>query len=75
MRQRAQMQNFQHTLEECHLVDMGCRGSKYTWNNCREGRAIIKERLDRGVANLEWRSCFPTTSVSVEAAVSSDHAL
>jgi hypothetical protein len=74
MRKRPQMQEFQQTLEECNLVDLGFRGPKYTWSNCREGRAIIKERLDRGVANMEWRTWFPAALVSVEAAVSSDHA-
>ena len=30
MRQRWQMQAFQQTLEECNLIDLGFRGSKYT---------------------------------------------
>lgn len=36
---------------------------------------FIKERLDRGVTNMEWWTCFPEAVVAVEAAVSSDHAL
>jgi ribonuclease HI len=70
---RWQMQAFQQTLEECNLTDLGFRGSKYTWSNCRDGVAFIKERLDRGVANMEWRAIFPDALVNVEAAVSSDH--
>jgi hypothetical protein len=66
------MQAFQQTLEECNLTDLGFKGSKYMWSNCRGG-AFIKERLDRGVANMEWRAIFPNALVNVEAAVSSDH--
>lgn len=74
VRKRPQMQEFQQTLEECNLVDLGFRGPKYNWSNCLEGRAVIKERLDRGVTNMEWRTWFPTALVSVEATMSSDHA-
>ena len=56
------------------LADLGFRGPKYTCSNCQEGRAFIKEGLDRGVANLEWRNWFPKAMVSMEATMSSDHA-
>jgi hypothetical protein len=72
-RQRSSMQAFQHALE-CNLFDLGFCGPRYTWSNCREDEAFIKERLDRGVANLEWRSLFPEAVVLVEAVISSDHA-
>jgi hypothetical protein len=42
VRQRWQMQAFRQTLEECNLTDLGFRGSKYTWSNCRDGGAFIK---------------------------------
>ena len=73
MRQRWQMQAFQQRLEECNLTDLGFIGSKYTWSNCRDGWAFIKERLNRGVANMEWRAIYPDALVNVGAAVSSDH--
>lgn len=52
---------------------MGYKGPKYTWSNCREGEAYTKERLDRGVANQEWRECFQEAEISVEFVVNSDH--
>jgi exonuclease III len=74
MRNRSGMIDFQQTLEACKLTDLGFCGPKYTWSNCREGRDFIKERLDRGVANEEWRKCFPEAVISMEVAISSDHA-
>jgi ribonuclease HI len=73
VRHRNQMQEFHQTLEECELNDLGYRGPKFTWSNCREGGDYIKERLDRGVANQEWQNLFPEAEVIVEAADVSDH--
>ncbi|XP_059436383.1 uncharacterized protein LOC132169350 [Corylus avellana] len=74
MRHQRGMQEFQRALEDCGLSDLGFCGSKYTWSNCQDGINFIKERLDRGVANLEWRHYYPEAMVNVDAAVSSDHA-
>ena len=74
-RSSRQMRDFQLALEDCDLVDLGYRGLKYTWSNCREGYEFTKERLDRGVANSEWRDLFSKAEVSVEATANSDHAM
>jgi hypothetical protein len=50
--QQSLMQAFQHTLEACELTDLGFFGPKYTWSNCQERNALIRERLDKGVANI-----------------------
>jgi hypothetical protein len=63
---------FQQALAFGDLSDLEYKGPKHTWSNCREGMECIKENLDRGVANQEWREFFPEVIVSVEAAVSSD---
>ncbi|KAK9287687.1 hypothetical protein L1049_016125 [Liquidambar formosana] len=55
------------------LVDMGFSGNPYTWTNKRSNSAHIKERLDRGVANIEWRSLFPEAALLHLPATSSDH--
>jgi ribonuclease HI len=73
-RNQRQMRAFYQTLEECGLDDMGYHGPKFTWSNCQEGMDLIKERLDRGVANREWRDLFPEAAIMVEAATTSDHA-
>jgi hypothetical protein len=68
------MTAFRQTLEVCELTDLGYRGPKFTWSNCKDGINFIKERLDRGVANAEWRDFFPNSKVVVEAILCSDHA-
>ncbi|XP_030943673.1 uncharacterized protein LOC115968415 [Quercus lobata] len=54
------MEEFGAALEECNLIDLGFCGYKFTWNNKRPGAANTRERLDRAVANKEWRDMFPT---------------
>jgi hypothetical protein len=70
-----QMREFQLALEECDLTDLGYRGLKHMWSNCRVGLQYRKERLDQGVANWEWRVLFPNVEVYVEAITNSDHAM
>lgn len=57
------------------MLDLGFSGNPYTWSNGREGRGLIMERLDRGIANGEWRGLFPRATVQHIARVASDHAL
>jgi hypothetical protein len=68
------MQAFRETLEVCDLMDLGYFGPKYTWSNGQERTALIKERLDRGVSNIEWRNLFPKAELQVESTICSDHA-
>jgi hypothetical protein len=68
------MQAFQQTLEVCALTDLGFVGPKFTSSNCQEGIALIKEHLDRGVANLAWRNLFLKAEVVVSVSTCSDHA-
>jgi exonuclease III len=70
---RRQMRDFEEVIEDCHLSDLGFIGPKFTWSNGRGGRALTKERLDRALANVEWRSLFPNADVKVLAKISSDH--
>ena len=72
-RSRRQMEDFQRALEDCHLCDLGFKGPKFTWNNGREGDAFTKERLDRAVANPEWRMKFVDVEIVVLAMRSSNH--
>ncbi|XP_059450845.1 uncharacterized protein LOC132181612 [Corylus avellana] len=74
VRPRGLMQAFQHTLEECEMADLGYCGPKFTWSNCQEGVGLIKERLDRVLANHEWRSLFPDAVNHVSVTTNSDHA-
>jgi hypothetical protein len=72
-RPRRQMEAFRRTLSDCALMDLGFCGPKFTWNNCKEEGAFIRERLDRGVANKEWCAQFPNFRILVEVAAFSDH--
>ena len=67
------MEAFQTTLEDCKLMDLRCRGQKFTWNNGREGKEFIKERLDKVVANEAWCNVFPKVDINVKEELSSDH--
>ncbi|XP_042988728.1 uncharacterized protein LOC122316263 [Carya illinoinensis] len=53
-----QMERFREALDECELSDLGFLGSRFTWSNKREGRAFIKERLDRAFGNSSWSNIY-----------------
>jgi hypothetical protein len=53
------MDKFRMALEFCKLEDLGFVGDPYTWrNHTLSAATYIKERLDRSVANLAWRTHF-----------------
>ncbi|KAA3472950.1 reverse transcriptase [Gossypium australe] len=54
-----QMATFREVMEDCELSDLGFSGKWFTWERGRLAENNIGERLDRGVANPEWWSCFP----------------
>ena len=54
-------------------MDFDIKGCKYTWfGNPREG-FLIRERIDRCIANWEWRRWFPNAVVEAIPTVTSDH--
>ncbi len=52
---------------------MGFAGNKFTWSNKRWGRHAIRERLDRGIASMNWRIAFPEATIFHLGTVKSDH--
>lgn len=54
-------------------VDLGFSGNSFTWSNKRWGKDCIRERLDRGIANISWRLTFPKAAVYHLGAISTDH--
>ncbi|KAF7139019.1 hypothetical protein RHSIM_Rhsim07G0114000 [Rhododendron simsii] len=64
---------FNDMLNECGLVDLGCKGPRFTWRNNRSEGGFIMERIDMAFANMDWRERFDTALVFVEVAVGSDH--
>ncbi|KAK3002711.1 hypothetical protein RJ639_019199 [Escallonia herrerae] len=55
------------------LIDLGFSGNPFTWNNKRALPANIKERLRKGLGNLQWGLLFPNASIKHLSAILSDH--
>ncbi|XP_016469275.1 uncharacterized protein LOC107791689 [Nicotiana tabacum] len=64
---------FLNCLNYCNLVDLGFKGSRFTWSNNRSNSATILERLDMVVANYGWINLFPNTLVRHLPRSHSDH--
>jgi hypothetical protein len=73
VRANNQMVAFRQVLEFYELTDIGYRDPKFTWSNCWNEMEFTKERLDRGVANSEWRGLFLDMELVVEVITCSDH--
>ncbi|KAF5450454.1 hypothetical protein F2P56_030807 [Juglans regia] len=63
MRPKGQMGMFREALEINDLYDMGYVGDCFTWSNGHNDHTFTKERLDRFVANKEWRERFQLVKV------------
>jgi hypothetical protein len=68
------LDRFKASLERCELHDLGFIGDVFTWRNKQlKGRTHVRERLDRAVANGEWREKFPMVLVRNGDMYRSDH--
>ncbi|TXG59697.1 hypothetical protein EZV62_014270 [Acer yangbiense] len=64
---------FRQATDNCDLMDLGSSGPFLTWNNRREGRDNVQERLDRFLADSAWRDKFYNANVEHLGFNSSDH--
>jgi exonuclease III len=64
---------FHEFVNSFGLVDLGFTGNPFTWSNHRDGRHLIRQRLDCGMASSQWVHLFPSTSILHLPALSSDH--
>ncbi|XP_071940747.1 uncharacterized protein [Coffea arabica] len=64
--------DFNAAISDCHLQELPYSGSSYTWSGVRSGSRIWK-RLDRVLANHQWLSFLPNTSVQHLNRATSDH--
>jgi hypothetical protein len=57
------MINFCEALADCELTDLGFNGLPYTYDNGRASDSNVKVRLDRVVADPNWRDLFGDVKV------------
>jgi hypothetical protein len=69
----SRIREFRECLNSCSMIDMGFSGPKYTWSNCHDFSSLIMERLDRVVANSDWKLLYPDASVTHLPRTHSDH--
>ncbi|KAA3468552.1 reverse transcriptase [Gossypium australe] len=67
------MTEFRTTLEDCNLNDLGFVKRWFTWERRRFLASNIRERLDRGVATLNWVNLFPSYQLEHLGHSFSDH--
>ncbi|KAA3459012.1 reverse transcriptase [Gossypium australe] len=68
-----QMMAFRTILEDCKLNDLGFKCHWFTWERGRQKSTNIRERLDRGVATLNWLELFSNHKVEHLNHSFSDH--
>ena len=73
VRAEYQMKNFRDATELVGVADIGCQGAFFTWNNGRKGNLCTCVRLDRGFANLAWKTLFPNAYMRSIPSARSDH--
>lgn len=49
---------FREVVQNCNLIDIGCKGYLYTWSNRRFGTNYIEEWLDRFLYSKDWGNKF-----------------
>ncbi|KAK2658774.1 hypothetical protein Ddye_005307 [Dipteronia dyeriana] len=59
-------------VDDCDLFNLGFSSPRLIWNNKRDGKGNIQERLDRFLAKFQWRDNFQNAKVSHLGFFSSD---
>ncbi|KAL9669679.1 hypothetical protein QQ045_007226 [Rhodiola kirilowii] len=67
------MELFRNVLLDCGLMDLGYKGSKFTFSNRRQGLAEVECRLDRAVGDDLWIDLFPNACIEHLVSHHSDH--
>lgn len=60
-------------MDNCHIMDLGSAGPKFTWSNKREIGHLIQCRLDRCWANPDWKVFYTEANVTRLARINLDH--
>ena len=70
---RRLLEDFSTAINDCQLLDLGYKVSMFTWERSRGSERWIQERLDRGLANKDWKDMFPLAEVVALDISTSDH--
>ncbi|KAK2981990.1 hypothetical protein RJ640_007582 [Escallonia rubra] len=70
---RNRCSTFVNRINSCQLLDLGFQGPPFTWFRNRNGHCYLKERLDRGLCNRQWRLNFPEAFIKHLPRTHSDH--
>ncbi|KAL9670560.1 hypothetical protein QQ045_008113 [Rhodiola kirilowii] len=73
VRRRSAIEQFRNVVDDCHLYDLGFKGYQFTYSNRRRGAAETRCRLDRALANSDWRHLFPDAVLFHLSTFHSDH--
>ncbi|KAG8481936.1 hypothetical protein CXB51_026729 [Gossypium anomalum] len=73
LRAERQMEDFRMALDDCGLINVGYVGRWFTWERGRVLSTNIRERLDRGVATLNWFNLCPQYQLEHLTHSFSDH--
>jgi len=64
---------FVNFMDSCNLLDLTTNGGRFIWHCNNNGLRILSKKLDRGIANVDWRLAFPEAFVEVLCRTHSDH--
>ncbi|XP_056697297.1 uncharacterized protein [Spinacia oleracea] len=65
---------FREVIDSCALRDLGYKGCIFTWQHGNTVNTLIRERLDRYLADEDWVYLFPHNEVLHFPIYRSDHA-
>lgn len=72
LKSRKELYKFRDTLE---LTDIGSVGPHFTYTNSRDYRDLSEARLDKCFVNRPWYNFFPSSILSSQPMIYSDHGL
>ncbi|KAF2297134.1 hypothetical protein GH714_017871 [Hevea brasiliensis] len=67
------VQDFRDAVLQAGLSDVNMNGYKYTWDNARDDDDWVEAKLDRFLANDDWKRRFALSKAAVLDYSSSDH--
>ena len=67
------MDALREAIDDCGVNDLGFKGSRFTWQRGNSPATLLRERLDRILADDEWCNLFPSWEVVHLPRYRSDH--